>query len=114
YFNPRSPRGERRLLQRRGADGGAISIHAPRVGSDRLVAAGRRGRPHFNPRSPRGERPGPTSEVEYVPTHFNPRSPRGERLHVVLCTQSPSKISIHAPRVGSDLSPRCWPTTPMS
>ncbi len=35
YFNPRSPCGERRLAAQLGALLLEISIHAPRVGSDR-------------------------------------------------------------------------------
>ena len=78
YFNPRSPRGERRsfslllipaklfqsTLPARGATSAismvakkaGISIHAPREGSDRRYY--RFGQPwnYFNPRSPRGER----------------------------------------------------------
>ena len=56
-FNPRSPRGERpdsidyRLADR------AISIHAPREGSDSTLSQDVRGGRYFNPRSPRGERP---------------------------------------------------------
>ena len=78
-----------------------ISIHAPRVGSDRPWPA--TGRPcgrfqstlpvwgatlsragivaysgDFNPRSPCGERPGVHS-VKLVCAYFNPRSPCGER-----------------------------------
>ena len=57
----------------------AISIHAPRVGSDpqhsaRAAAAG----------------------------DFYPRSPRGERPTLGAAPPAPQGISIHAPRVGSD------------
>ena len=57
-----------------------ISIHAPRVGSDRLVRAlaGQAGR-HFNPRSPCGERPWRMCACPPTRTNFNPRSPCGER-----------------------------------
>ena len=58
----------------------AISIHAPRVGSDP--------RP-VSPRSP--------SE------NFNPRSPCGERLSIRCSSRWGVVISIHAPRVGSDI-----------
>ena len=57
----------------------AISIHAPRVGSDVISAEGAKFFRDFNPRSPCGERP-----LESLPT-------RGAWI-----------ISIHAPRVGSD------------
>ena len=34
---------------------------------------------------------------------FNPRSPHGERLCSAVLTKRPAFISIHAPRMGSDL-----------
>ena len=78
YFNPRSPHGERRFfraadpapgtfqstLPARGATArqaspaqrSAISIHAPRTGSDRRSTSGAPAAGDFNPRSPHGER----------------------------------------------------------
>ena len=56
-FNPRSPRGERRL--------------AGDMASFKNI--------DFNPRSPRGERHHSVWHVT-PPGYFNPRSPRGERL----------------------------------
>ena len=58
---------------------------------------------YFNPRSPCGERqlslrPGPGSR------NFNPRSPGGERPDETIQRLQSLIISIHAPRVGSDLS----------
>ena len=122
-FNPRSPCGERqedpgkcRLSE--------ISIHAPRVGSDHRggVATHRlqdfnprspcgerrfhivafRVRGNFNPRSPCGERlcpPPPMCRIR----DFNPRSPCGERRNCRRLGRVWPMISIHAPRVGSDL-----------
>ena len=56
YFNPRSPHGERRKETPNYVLTLAISIHAPRTGSDR-IAAGKWLLPlNFNPRSPHGER----------------------------------------------------------
>ena len=102
-FNPRSPDGERPLFfvikslksrfQSTLPGWGAtrrwfaasrqvdISIHAPRMGSDRPDRATTPGAWHFNPRSPDGERP----------------------LFAVL-GYSLFRISIHAPRMGSDRS----------
>ena len=121
HFNPRFPHGERRLRHALVCDirefqstlpaWGAtfcqpiyeawltISIHAPRVGSDRrlllptrrcafqstLPAGGATSRQelmrkpkNFNPRSPRGERH--RSPILHAGSrNFNPRSPRGER-----------------------------------
>ena len=78
-FYPRSPRGERHkrhLLQ--------------------LLPC------NFYPRSPRGERPRLLQHYNHQPRHFYPRSPRGERpsgrAFVIIIT----RISIHAPREGSD------------
>ena len=63
-------------------------------------------RPDFNPRSPDGERP--CRSWGCVPRwHFNPRSPDGERLARPKSTLRHSKISIHAPRMGSDGRRRC-------
>ena len=57
----------------------AISIHAPRVGSD------------------------PQTHVLLLPVpYFNPRSPCGERLSINVLIAPDGEISIHAPRVGSD------------
>ena len=79
YFNPRSPHGERPVgesvtftvtqfqstLPARGATHAQkavvltlpISIHAPRTGSDTVLAPSRTQSNDFNPRSPHGERP---------------------------------------------------------
>ena len=58
---------------------------------------------HFYPRSPRGER---RYTVVSSGCHFNfyPRSPRGERLNASRMGVPQKRISIHAPRVGSDLT----------
>ena len=86
--------------------------------------------PYFNPRSPCGERHAQAYTDKLIHQHFNPRSPCGERrLHhpttpVSNSFQSTlpvwgatiwrqpmlnelSKISIHAPRVGSDILILC-------
>ena len=125
-FNPRSPHGERRLsiavvvpvplfqstLPVRGATATvpdrsrltAISIHAPRMGSDRNIApidcrtivisihAPRTGSDRRKRR--RGQRF----------FHFNPRSPHGERPGEIDAQGNFIAISIHAPRTGSDAS----------
>ena len=79
HFYPRSPRGERpslvfslyRLLY--------ISIHAPRVGSDRRLQRPMSLSINFYPRSPRGERREKIHRHYKPITDFYPRSPRGER-----------------------------------
>ena len=79
---------------------GAVSIHAPHVGSDTTSANRILIICCFNPRSPRGER----QSSEHHPRRrksFNPRSPRGERLSET-SEGITAKVSIHAPHVGSD------------
>ena len=100
-FNPRSPCGERPLSGRRwprrwrfqstlpvrGATfssarlhlQAAISIHAPRAGSDPAHAGLRLAGRNFNPRSPCGERRAAMVLLIRSTHHFNPRSPCGER-----------------------------------
>ena len=101
-----------------------ISIHAPRMGSDRIVHEFSTKEHHFNPRPPHGERPY-AQEQTYTITDFNPRPPHGERLVTYRATYAQDLfqstppawgattvllkylpdllISIHAPRMGSDI-----------
>ena len=101
-----------------------ISIHAPRTGSDLTGAFANAAGQDFNPRSPHGERPpllkslirvwsfqstlparGATCLSISLPSasyHFNPRSPHGERLATLPHAYKQPRISIHAPRTGSD------------
>ena len=122
-FNPRSPCGERPLIavltpaERSfqstlpvwgatphcdlAAVEGKISIHAPRVGSDRYKTCVSRVPGNFNPRSPCGERP------RRLCRHITNRcisihAPRVGSDSARTCFSRPFCISIHAPRVGSD------------
>ena len=78
-----------------------ISIHAPRAGSDKDAQQDVYGLIDFNPRSPCGER---RNIVLNGLKHqnFNPRSPCGERPHKSPFSSVKRRISIHAPRAGSD------------
>ena len=109
HFYPRSPCGERRLLQNGFLDVAAISIHALLAESDaRLAAFAQHGAEDFYPRSPCGER-------RYS---LRPPPARGEiSIHALLAesdreptpTRWPQKISIHALLAESDavsLSPQ--------
>ncbi len=100
-----------------------ISIHAPRVGSDVEKLGSPKVAIDFNPRSPCGERQKSGIHKHHL-QHFNPRSPCGERRRdagrcrrhlrfqstlpvwgatgLIDANVSSLKISIHAPRVGSD------------
>ena len=78
-----------------------VSIHAPRVGSDRTMPGKQLGFARFNPRSPCGERPGlsvRTRRSGRVSIHapvWGATRHQGKVLRV-------RRVSIHAPRVGSD------------
>ena len=141
YFNPRSPCGERRRRRRNrgfiiafqstlpvwGATFpvlpnkpiGDISIHAPRVGSDSILAVTVCRSVYFNPRSPCGERQvagGPTAVGGIISIHaprvgsdssriskrklannFNPRSPCGERLALSSNSQASENFNPRSP-----------------
>ena len=124
-FYPRSPRGERHTIRVTVSHDDYISIHAPREGSDSRPCRQPRRRQNFYPRSPRGERRRVSTMPKQLP-YFYPRSPRGERLRAAsraacqasfLSTlpargatrrtaagrQRVHRISIHAPREGSDV-----------
>ena len=81
YFYPRSPRGERRCQFIRVVEGAAFLSTLPARGATDKNVHNRRGDGDFYPRSPRGERPA---------------AARSWRRR--------AKISIHAPREGSDLA----------
>ena len=79
YFNPRSPHGERqRLLAEKAASG------------------------HFNPRSPHGERLPPWTRRESRRKFQSTLPARGATRWTHTSTRT-RKISIHAPRTGSDV-----------
>ena len=124
YFNPRSPHGERPATEAKLQPWLDISIHAPRTGSDErridgfncrdafqstLPARGATGghrdgaaaRPHFNPRSPHGERRFIPMTTERLSSFQSTLPARGATKHH-LERLNPQKISIHAPRTGSD------------
>ena len=101
-----------------------ISIHAPREGSDVVVASGQTAVTVFQSTLPARGATRDRSHGERANAYFNPRSPRGERLRLwanvrsaqrfqstlpargatggVYKTDDPRNISIHAPREGSD------------
>ena len=77
-FNPRSPRGERRLFPIACKDARDISIHAPRVGSD-LVRNQALNLDGISIHAPRVGSDGGNPRRQEGGHDFNPRSPRGER-----------------------------------
>ena len=125
YFNPRSPHGERQELQRfvepllqfqstlpargatsavvRGVIAVAISIHAPRTGSD----GWRRGLPRWG-RWISIHAPRTGSDRDYhrrrAIYHISIHAPRtGSDGNIGVTTTQEMLISIHAPRTGSDI-----------
>ena len=80
-----------------------ISIHAPRVGRDQHRSWCPRWPAYFNPRAPCGAR---RSCAHAAPSlrNFNPRAPCGARLFWLISSVFALMISIHAPRVGRDVS----------
>ena len=136
-FNPRSPCGERPLLDRvvmpeitfqsplpvwgathchgRGWCRRVISIPAPRVGSDF-------GLPDYASKATEISIPAPRvgsdplmRSVSPAARYFNPRSPCGERRLGRSSLFLREKISIPAPRVGSDFGvPLCYACTKIS
>ena len=145
YFNPRAPCGARPYFRMQdffpsgfqstrpvwgatasetaGNAYNEISIHAPRVGRDRVTRISCARSAYFNPRAPCGAR-----RTAYPPRpdnpYFNPRAPCGARQYSLPSKRSRSvfqstrpvwgatthavqqfsrrNISIHAPRVGRD------------
>ena len=78
-----------------------ISIHAPRAGSDRAERNAVDALSNFNPRSPCGERQG-CVRIRIWSQRFQSTLPvRGATLSGMARTV-PARISIHAPRAGSD------------
>ena len=78
-----------------------ISIHAPRGGSDLIMGALRPVPPHFNPRSPWGERRWRGQNITGK-VGFQSTLPVGGATKNWDDYRQKFKISIHAPRGGSD------------
>ena len=105
YFNPRSPCGERLPARHELCHSAtSISIHAPRVGSDRVSVLSKHQANHFNPRSPCGERRSPLRNGGQLPG-FQSTLPVWGATPVIFLVGRLLHISIHAPRVGSDPAP---------
>ena len=101
-FNPRSPHGERPYVRREAIELVEFQSTLPARGATFGADARNQGNSDFNPRSPHGERP-LRNRGHLAIADFNPRSPHGERRAEA---ESPDarrvRISIHAPRTGSD------------
>ena len=78
YFNPRSPRGERLVCRQAYRRHIIFQSTLPSRGATSAIRRLSFRGCYFNPRSPRGERQNPASR-QCLHYDFNPRSPRGER-----------------------------------
>ena len=82
-----------------------ISIHAPRTGSDAGTAQSLHPQWDFNPRSPHGERRTGNARKQAEKAFQSTLPARGATLFP-LHLQGIANISIHAPRTGSDSTPK--------
>ena len=102
-FNPRSPDGERLAIWSRIDCNTDISIHAPRMGSDEASAETCAWYKPFQSTLPGWGATICSSQPLISLNDFNPRSPDGERPPLRHAGTNVRGISIHAPRMGSDL-----------
>ena len=104
-----------------------ISIHAPRMGRDASSDENVLTVDDFNPRAPHGARLGKSVYAQNIAIfqstrpawgatrqrrrsccqrgNFNPRAPHGARRIAACPVERRVRISIHAPRMGRDVSP---------
>ena len=101
-FNPRSPHGERPSTSDNKSGVSKISIHAPRMGSDANFPFSCVHSFHFNPRSPHGERQ-PQFIIDSYIDIFQSTLPAWGATSLPSLFLSTRLISIHAPRMGSDI-----------
>ena len=106
YFNPRSPQGERHIQTVRNDAKLSFQSTLPAGGATALSSRIHSSDRYFNPRSPQGERP-VTPDMVGTLKNFNPRSPQGERRDCDNKLKAINRISIHAPRRGSDGDVTC-------
>ncbi len=78
-----------------------ISIHAPRMGSDKMVCLPAALSQDFNPRSPHGERRRKLATCFFI-IEISIHAPRMGSDSLAKFTKDLKSISIHAPRMGSD------------
>ncbi len=102
YFNPRSPHGERPPWSAKSSTTAHLfQSTLPARGATLFLTNRLHRLSHFNPRSPHGERRCPPRRQAPC-ADFNPRSPHGERRSPKQNSRCHRRISIHAPRTGSD------------
>ena len=104
-FNPRTPRGVRRIPFCHLYGQIAISIHAPREGCDSVNYMRRAYLVQISIHAPREGCDTTTWETRISLFNFNPRTPRGVRPRYLDTEDPKPEISIHAPREGCDPGP---------
>ena len=100
-FNPRSPHGERPNCRLLCLLRHQISIHAPRTGSDGWKVFIMIMYTNFNPRSPHGERHYWYDKLQKINLFQSTLPARGATCYMGAGAMN-KRISIHAPRTGSD------------
>ena len=100
-FNPRSPHGERLLHSARPPVVVIFQSTLPAWGATPRPRRIRRGCQYFNPRSPHGERP-PCLARHMTSSQFQSTLPAWGATKEDAIQKFAEKISIHAPRMGSD------------
>ena len=107
HFNPRAPYGARLLRRGYVVLPWLISIHAPRMGRDMYQPCTSRRRSDFNPRAPYGARPRRTTPPGGRRSFQSTRPVWGATGQASASQARTHTISIHAPRMGRDLSIFC-------
>ena len=101
-FNPRSPRGERRVAHHSPGRQGSFQSTLP-AGGATMRNSTKASTNKFQSTLPAGGATEAIDGIVYSTVDFNPRSPRGERPACSIPIPGRRLISIHAPRGGSDL-----------
>ena len=100
-FNPRAPRGARRLESPPPSRSLVFQSRCPAWGTTGCAAEWVCRSSYFNPRAPRGARP--CDDGSGIQSdNFNPRAPRGARPYHDNYLSFGETISIHVPREGHD------------
>ena len=105
-FNPRSPHGERLYARAEGHEKEAISIHAPRTGSDSRAASQSRQPPAISIHAPRTGSDTCGKRFQIKRRRFQSTLPARGATKKQWLKLFIGYISIHAPRTGSDLMAR--------
>ena len=106
YFNPRSPHGERPAHQSEDDDKPHISIHAPRMGSDAAIIRGKTSAFLFQSTLPAWGATSHALLIARTESSFQSTPPAWGATESFTNFRRKSIISIHAPRMGSDLMRR--------